>query len=267
MGSTRPSRLSPLRGSRPRRLETTAVRRQAPAGTSWASTFRATRREEASPTSFPPSVSRAISAGCASRRTWRGRQPVRHAEHPGLRPDRLGHALLLSADDLAALREAPIPIELCPTSNKMTLHISRCGSTRRWRSSYDRITRPISTDDSSVFGTTPSNELRLCAEACGPTRRSRSPPPLSATPLDETVCLIRQPRGAPSRLCARERTGDAQPRAVVTCSVSLAFASRTNLNECLAPKRDAPAAAARPRRLRRAGAAAWTTSRQEGDSC
>ena len=106
-------------------------------------------------------------------------------------PDRLGHALLLSADDLAALREAPIPIELCPTSNKMTLHISSMRQhptmAKLIRSNYPAS---ISTDDSSVFGTTPSNELRLCAEACDLTYAevvALAAAPLSHAFLDETA--------------------------------------------------------------------------------
>ena len=90
------------------------------------------------------------------------------------RPDRLGHALLLSAADLVALEKLPIPIELCPTSNMKTLglHSLRAHPTmaRLVRSgrSLGREGYPvsISTDDSTVFGTTPSKELALCAEAC-----------------------------------------------------------------------------------------------------
>ena len=90
------------------------------------------------------------------------------------RPDRLGHALLLSAADLVALEKLPIPIELCPTSNMKTLglHSLRAHPTMarlvRSRRSLGREGYPvsISTDDSTVFGTTPSKELALCAEAC-----------------------------------------------------------------------------------------------------
>ena len=39
------------------------------------------------------------------------------------RPDRLGHALHLTAAQTDALHARPIPIEICPTSNIMTLHL------------------------------------------------------------------------------------------------------------------------------------------------
>ena len=84
------------------------------------------------------------------------------------RPDRLGHALLLSASDFSALAQAPIPIELCPTSNLMTLRLPsvRAHPTLRalLRAGYPVS---ISTDDSTVFGTTPSRELAIAAEAAG----------------------------------------------------------------------------------------------------
>lgn len=38
-------------------------------------------------------------------------------------PERLGHALVLSAADVSRLRAKPVPIELCPTSNLKTLQL------------------------------------------------------------------------------------------------------------------------------------------------
>ena len=51
------------------------------------------------------------------------------------RPARLGHALHLSPAHVAALEAAPIPIELCPTSNLKTLRLQRLAqhpTLRRW---------------------------------------------------------------------------------------------------------------------------------------
>ena len=97
------------------------------------------------------------------------------------RPDRLGHALLLSPADVAALRAAPIPVELCPTSNKMTLRLPSLAqhpTMAMWHA--HGYPTSISTDDSTVFNTCPSRELALAAETCG----------LSA---DEVVALARAP--------------------------------------------------------------------------
>ncbi|KAL1504728.1 hypothetical protein AB1Y20_008506 [Prymnesium parvum] len=84
------------------------------------------------------------------------------------RPDRLGHALTLTPTQLARLRAAPIPIELCPTSNKKTLGLANltCHPTLRTLLEDD-YPISISTDDSTVFQTTSSRELQLVAEACG----------------------------------------------------------------------------------------------------
>ena len=73
---------------------------------------------------------------------------------------------------------SPLPIkkstvELCPTSNMKTLrlrslrdHPTLAKLVRRGKSSAAAYPVSISTDDSTVFGTTPSKELALCAEAC-----------------------------------------------------------------------------------------------------
>ena len=83
------------------------------------------------------------------------------------RPDRLGHALLLSPSDVATLRAAPIPIELCPTSNLKTLRLAGLQehpTMALWLQSGYPVS--ISTDDSSVFSTTSSRELALAAQIC-----------------------------------------------------------------------------------------------------
>ena len=86
----------------------------------------------------------------------------------GFGPERLGHALLLSVGDFEALANAPIPIELCPTSNIKTLRLRGVHEHPTMRMLL-RANYPvsISTDDSTVFGTTPSRELALAAEGAG----------------------------------------------------------------------------------------------------
>lgn len=81
------------------------------------------------------------------------------------RPDRLGHALHLSAAHVTALRAAPIPIELCPTSNMKTLKLGRLAqhpTLKRWVEGGYPVS--INTDDSGVFSTTASHELAMVAE-------------------------------------------------------------------------------------------------------
>ena len=77
------------------------------------------------------------------------------------RPDRLGHALHLSAAHVAALEAAPIPIELCPTSNMKTLRLSSLAdhpTLRRWIEGGYPVS--ISTDDFGVFSTTASQRAQ-----------------------------------------------------------------------------------------------------------
>ena len=89
------------------------------------------------------------------------------------RPDRLGHALRLSAAHVAALEAAPITIELCPTSNMKTLRLSSLAehpTLRRWIEGGYPVS--ISTDDFGVFSTDASAELALVADALAlPPRR------------------------------------------------------------------------------------------------
>ena len=99
------------------------------------------------------------------------------------RPDRLGHALLLSASDFTRLQADPIPIELCPTSNRLTLRLDSM-SKHPTMGMLIRRAYPvsISTDDSGVFGTTPSEELALAAETCALTHAQVVA--LAAAPLE-----------------------------------------------------------------------------------
>jgi len=93
------------------------------------------------------------------------------------RPDRLGHALLLTDAMFEELEKLPykIPIECCPTSNVMTLELAthyegdlvhglrRHPRLGKWLDSDYPIS--ISTDDPGIFNTDPTMELLLVAEA------------------------------------------------------------------------------------------------------
>jgi adenosine deaminase len=92
------------------------------------------------------------------------------------RPDRLGHMCVLAPATVALLMSAlrpdaacgpPIPIEICPTSNFLTLHLPTLQhhpTLEPWL----RAGWPVSicTDDSGVFNVTLSGELERVAAAC-----------------------------------------------------------------------------------------------------
>lgn len=120
--------------------------------------------------SFVPALLRARAAGLpTSVHCAEVEDDGEMSEVLAFRPDRLGHALLLSEEHVAALHANPIPIELCPTSNLTTL---RCSHMRdhptagRWLLDDVRAERypvSINTDDTGVFGTCASAELARVA--------------------------------------------------------------------------------------------------------
>ena len=83
-------------------------------------------------------------------------------------PDRLGHAVHLNSAQRSRLLGRPIPIEICPTSNLMTLQLGAVEehpTLGLWlRSAYPLV---LCTDDAGVFSTTLSRELHLVARAYG----------------------------------------------------------------------------------------------------
>ena len=91
------------------------------------------------------------------------------------KPDRLGHALLLSDSLMEKLSQQPIPIECCPTSNVMTLELSlhKEGNLLDGMKLHPQLGKwlekkyPISinTDDSGLFCTNLTKELLLVAKA------------------------------------------------------------------------------------------------------
>ena len=93
------------------------------------------------------------------------------------KPERLGHALLLSNSLAEQLEKRPIPIECCPTSNVMTLELASChkGNLINGVKKHPQLGRwlengyPISinTDDAGLFCTNLTRELLLVAQAFG----------------------------------------------------------------------------------------------------
>jgi adenosine deaminase len=91
------------------------------------------------------------------------------------KPDRLGHALLLSNSLMEKLLEHPIPIECCPTSNVMTLELALHaeGDLLHGVKLHPQLGKwiecgyPISinTDDSGLFCTNLTKEFLLVAKA------------------------------------------------------------------------------------------------------
>ena len=91
------------------------------------------------------------------------------------KPDRLGHALLLSDSLMERLIQQPIPIECCPTSNIMTLELANHtnGSLLDGMKMHPKLGKwikknyPISinTDDSGLFCTNLTKELLLVSKA------------------------------------------------------------------------------------------------------
>lgn len=119
---------------------------------------------------FVPALSRARKAGLPiSVHCAEIEDEGEMAEVLAFRPDRLGHALFLSAAHVAALRANPIPIELCPTSNLTTLrhaHMRDHPTAGQWlldEVQAERYPVSINTDDTGVFGTCASAELARVA--------------------------------------------------------------------------------------------------------
>uniref|UniRef100_A0A7S3AUH6 Adenosine deaminase domain-containing protein n=1 Tax=Haptolina ericina TaxID=156174 RepID=A0A7S3AUH6_9EUKA len=78
----------------------------------------------------------------------------------------MGHALTLDPSQIARLVERSIPVEICPTSNMKTMHLTALEAhptLPTWIAAAYPFS--INTDDSTVFETTSSRELRLVAEA------------------------------------------------------------------------------------------------------
>jgi adenosine deaminase len=83
-------------------------------------------------------------------------------------PDRLGHACVLSHSSVEKVLKRKIPIEICPTSNAMTLHLpsfEHHPMVARWIEEDHPFV--ICTDDAGVFNVTLSGEMKVLAEECG----------------------------------------------------------------------------------------------------
>ncbi|EJK51662.1 hypothetical protein THAOC_29146 [Thalassiosira oceanica] len=90
-------------------------------------------------------------------------------------PERLGHSLLISEDLGVMLDDLLIPVEVCPTSNVLTLELANheegCllkgiqnhPQLRKWLDSKYPIS--LNTDDAGIFATTLTREYALVAKA------------------------------------------------------------------------------------------------------
>jgi len=99
------------------------------------------------------------------------------------RPERLGHVVCATQQQVAALDEARIPIEICPSSNAKTLRLSSLDqhpTLARWLSTGYPIS--INTDDTLIFNTSASRELQMVADTFGLTPTQVVA--LSAAPLE-----------------------------------------------------------------------------------
>ena len=124
---------------------------------------------------FLPALDRARAAGL--RVAVHAGEVMNVAETEALldwRPDRLGHMCVLSPATAARLAAAAtpgaprIPVESCPTSNTLTLHLPALGlhpTLPAWLAAGYPVA--VCTDDSGVFGVALSDELRSVAAACG----------------------------------------------------------------------------------------------------
>jgi len=81
------------------------------------------------------------------------------------RPERLGHLCVISEATRIRMLALKIPLELCPTSNSLTLHLPDMSYHPQIKFWLDNdYPLAISTDDSGVFGVTLSDEILLVAK-------------------------------------------------------------------------------------------------------
>jgi len=81
------------------------------------------------------------------------------------RPERLGHLCVISEATRQRMLALKIPLELCPTSNALTLHLPDLSYHPQIKFWLDNdYPLAISTDDSGVFGVTLSDEFLLVAQ-------------------------------------------------------------------------------------------------------
>jgi adenosine deaminase len=116
---------------------------------------------------FLPALRRARNAGLpVAVHTGEVHNPTEVSAILKFRPNRLGHALIMDSAHLSVLEKAPIPIEVCPTGNMITLEIDSLKEHPVLRRCLQRG-YPISlnTDDSVLFGTTLSKEYYRVARA------------------------------------------------------------------------------------------------------
>ena len=83
-------------------------------------------------------------------------------------PERLGHCCVLAEASRNRMVASRIPLELCPTSNMLTLHLPRFSYHPQAAFLFERdFPVAICTDDSGVFNVSLTDELVLVAETGG----------------------------------------------------------------------------------------------------
>jgi aminodeoxyfutalosine deaminase len=87
----------------------------------------------------------------------------------GLRAERIGHGLSCLADPslVAHLREAQIPLEVCPTSNACTRQVPDLAAHPLPRLLAEGLFVTLNSDDPPMFGTTLTQEYRRAASVLG----------------------------------------------------------------------------------------------------
>eukprot|EP00924_Labyrinthula_sp_SR-Ha-C_P011034 maker-scaffold_33-snap-gene-3.72-mRNA-1 protein AED:0.26 eAED:0.26 QI:179/1/1/1/1/1/2/711/351 len=81
-------------------------------------------------------------------------------------PERLGHCLFVSSEQMKKIRKQNIPVEVCPSSNMITLglkDLSQHPGLNTWLQTNQNIT--ICTDDSGIMNTALSQETNLVLDA------------------------------------------------------------------------------------------------------
>ncbi len=87
-----------------------------------------------------------------------------------IRPNRLGHSVCLSSDQIEYLLDNPIPIEICPSSNLMTQCVDQIDNHiffEFYTKSNSNYPLTICTDDLGILNTTLSKEYHLIAKTFG----------------------------------------------------------------------------------------------------
>ena len=78
-------------------------------------------------------------------------------------PERLGHALFLNSEELEYVEQCQIPIEICPTSNILTLELGDLSEHPILSKIEANVPFSINTDDTALFDISLSQEIHTVA--------------------------------------------------------------------------------------------------------